>query len=335
MNIKISFIIPVYNVEKYLSQCIESLLFQDYHSLEVILINDGSTDSSPLICDRFANQDDRIIVIHKNNGGPSSARNIGIDNATGDYICFVDSDDFWIKNRLDCIVKQINNTRCDLLMIPMVSYYDSSDSYQIFSKKMNIGNYFTGNSNLTEVLKNDYAFGWCPVRFVINKNILNKDFRFMEGYLCEDVDFVFRLWNEVQTVDYFTDNVYAYRREQEASITHVASYKFSYDLLFMIKQNLSLFEHYRINDDLKNLLYLNFQDLVGVVLYWYSTYSKSQKKGLRESIKEIEYIFTLDSNYKHYATKKTKTVKFLLNTFGINATGMAWGVKRKITKINS
>ena len=95
----ISIIIPVYNVAPFLSQCIQSVLDQTYTHLEVIIVDDGSTDESPAICDKFAKLDTRIKVIHKKNGGLSDARNAGLDIASGDFIGFVDSDD-WIENAL-------------------------------------------------------------------------------------------------------------------------------------------------------------------------------------------------------------------------------------------
>lgn len=94
MNDLISVVIPVYNVEKYLDKCIETVSKQTYTNLEIILVDDGSNDLSPEICEAWKNKDKRIIVIHKENGGLSSARNVGIDLAKGKYITFVDSDDY-------------------------------------------------------------------------------------------------------------------------------------------------------------------------------------------------------------------------------------------------
>lgn len=91
---KVSVIVPVYNVEKYLKMCIDSIIYQTYRNLEIILINDGSTDDSAKICDDYAKNDNRIIVIHQENAGQSSARNAGLDICTGEYIAFVDSDDY-------------------------------------------------------------------------------------------------------------------------------------------------------------------------------------------------------------------------------------------------
>lgn len=90
----ISIIVPVYNTEKYLDQCIQSILSQTYTDYELLLVDDGSTDSSGVICDRYAEQDSRVREFHKPNGGVSSARNMGLDNARGEWIGWVDSDDY-------------------------------------------------------------------------------------------------------------------------------------------------------------------------------------------------------------------------------------------------
>ena len=94
MNKKISIIVPVYNLENYLERCVRSLLQQSYNNLEVILVDDGSTDNSSEMCDILCKEDGRVFCIHKKNGGLSSARNIGLDAASGDYILFVDGDDY-------------------------------------------------------------------------------------------------------------------------------------------------------------------------------------------------------------------------------------------------
>lgn len=101
---KISIIIPVYNVEKYLPTCIESILNQSYKDFEIILINDGSTDKSGMICDKYAHIDSRIKVFHKKNEGVSTARNLGLDHAIGEYICFIDSDDWLPSDYLEIIL---------------------------------------------------------------------------------------------------------------------------------------------------------------------------------------------------------------------------------------
>lgn len=109
MNELISIIAPVYNVEKYLDRCVKSLIAQTYENIEIILVDDGSTDSCGKKCDEYALLDDRIRVIHKKNGGLSDARNAGIDRASGNYIAFIDSDDFvselYIGKTMECHIR--------------------------------------------------------------------------------------------------------------------------------------------------------------------------------------------------------------------------------------
>ena len=110
----ISIIIPVYNVEKYLDKCINSVLMQTYKNIEILLINDGSTDSSGQICESYAKKDSRIKVIHKENGGLSDARNVGIEHSTGSYIMFVDSDDYIDCNMASVLYNLLNSTNSDM-----------------------------------------------------------------------------------------------------------------------------------------------------------------------------------------------------------------------------
>ena len=104
---KISVLIPVYNTEKYLRECVDSTISQTYSQLEIILVDDGSADNSGKICDEYAQNDKRVKVIHKPNGGLSSARNVGIDKATGEYIAFVDSDDYLKKDYVEKLLETI------------------------------------------------------------------------------------------------------------------------------------------------------------------------------------------------------------------------------------
>lgn len=110
---KVSIVLPVYNVEEYIEECLESILKQTYHNIEVILIDDGSNDNSGKICDFFAQKDNRIKVIHKKNEGVSEARNIGIKESTGDYITFVDPDDWIVNNAIEKMVNAIQNTNAE------------------------------------------------------------------------------------------------------------------------------------------------------------------------------------------------------------------------------
>ncbi len=113
--LKLSFIVPVYNVAPYLRKCVNSLLAQDYEDYEIILVDDGSTDNSPQICDEYAEKGPSIHVIHQANAGLSAARNAGLKAAKGEYVCFVDSDDYWEPNVLGGLMEQVQRENLDVL----------------------------------------------------------------------------------------------------------------------------------------------------------------------------------------------------------------------------
>lgn len=121
MNPKVSVIVPIYNVEKYLERCLESLLNQSLQEIEIILIDDGSTDNSRLICDKYAKQDNRIIVVHKQNQGLGMARNTGLELASGEYVVFIDSDDFIEKNAYQEMYDMIKAENAEMLI---TNYYE-------------------------------------------------------------------------------------------------------------------------------------------------------------------------------------------------------------------
>lgn len=125
----ISLIVPVYNAEKYLKRCIDSILSQTFRDFELMLIDDGSTDSSGHICDVYAENDERIKVFHKKNGGVSSARNFGIENASSAWISFIDSDDYIDSNYLQAFINMIDE-RPDLIILSGVSYDAKNSSYK-------------------------------------------------------------------------------------------------------------------------------------------------------------------------------------------------------------
>ena len=132
----VSVIIPVYKVEKYIRRCVDSITMQSYENIEIILIDDGSPDKCPVICDEYAKKDNRVKVIHKENGGVSSARNKGLEAAKGEFICFVDADDSIPKNSVDIMVSDITNKNADLLLC----------SFNILTNK---GTFFQGFENKT------------------------------------------------------------------------------------------------------------------------------------------------------------------------------------------
>lgn len=127
----VSIIVPIYNVEKYLEECLDSLLRQTYKDIEIILVDDGSQDYSPEICDKYAQKDARIRVIHKQNAGVSAARNTGIDHAEGEYIMFCDSDDVAHPQWVEYHVRAINENPDSFIVSDLVKFLDNRSNYQL------------------------------------------------------------------------------------------------------------------------------------------------------------------------------------------------------------
>ena len=158
----LSIIVPVYNTEKTIRQCVDSILSQEYNDFELLLIDDGSKDASPAICDEYARQDDRVRVFHKENGGVSSARNLGIDNAQGEWITFVDADDYITSNYLvnidsysdsDLIIREYNWQRGEKQRVD-----HRVDSYNTLNQDSQIRDFLNTFLNPPELLQPGKSF---------------------------------------------------------------------------------------------------------------------------------------------------------------------------------
>ncbi|MGG0739351.1 glycosyltransferase family 2 protein [Niallia taxi] len=194
---KITVIVPIYNVQEYLDRCLKSIIGQTYKNLEIILVNDGSTDSSGEICDNYAVRDSRIRVIHKENGGLSDARNVGIQAATGNYIGFVDSDDFIHKDFYHVLYNTIVNYQCDVVEVGYKEVYeyevDLSDDDFMENDEASIIKYFEKdkaviNSILDHDLRN---YAWNK----LYKKELWNNIKFPKGKLFEDVFTTYQIFN--------------------------------------------------------------------------------------------------------------------------------------------
>ena len=156
---KISIIIPVYNVENYLKKCLDSITEQTYKDIEIILIDDGSKDNSGIICDQYASIDKRVIVIHKNNNGVSAARNDGIKLASGEYVCFVDSDDWIDTDYIELAVCELKQHKPSLLVnnYKKINNYGKIYTRRFIEKRITLKK----EEAITQLAKQDY-FDWCP-----------------------------------------------------------------------------------------------------------------------------------------------------------------------------
>jgi glycosyltransferase involved in cell wall biosynthesis len=226
---KISVIIPVYNTEKYLYRCIDSVIKQTHKNLEIILVDDGSTDNSGKICDWYKNKDSRIRVIHKKNAGQSSARNIGIELATGDYIVFVDSDDWIAENIYEHCIELAETKKCDIVDFKVVF---TSDETKKFEPKTV---YTTELIEGKEILRNYLLKGqtevapFSPCRKLYKRSLF-QTIRFPEGKINEDIATNYRILMNCRKL-VVTNKIGYYYFQNSASTTRNGLRKRDFNLL--------------------------------------------------------------------------------------------------------
>lgn len=208
----ISVIVPVYKVEKYLDACVESIVNQTYKELEIILVDDGSPDRCPEMCDKWAKKDSRIKVIHKENGGGAQARNVGLDIANGEYIAFVDSDDIIHREMYSTLYSFLTENDCDIVECSYttelpIEENPSNKLIAVFDKK--------------ETLRENINGKYC-VQLIWNKLYKREtvgNIRFTPGKLIDDEFFVYKvLGNSNKTV--VIDSKFYFYRQQEDSVMH-------------------------------------------------------------------------------------------------------------------
>lgn len=214
----ISVIVAVYNIEQYIACCIESIQRQTYKELEIILVDDGSTDESGKICDAYKDKDDRIKVIHRENGGPGAARNMGIEHAHGEYIGFVDGDDWIEASMYEKMIQQAQKESADLVVC---RYYRVYRDFCVDESTNRITIYEKPFSMLTQCFKEDEAFliQSAPWNKLYRRTLLEEE-RFPEDTVYEDVVFSAKILSKVQKGVYIDTALYHYTCEREGSTTN-------------------------------------------------------------------------------------------------------------------
>lgn len=217
----ISVIVPVYNVEEYLRECIESIIIQIYSNLEIILVDDGSTDNSGIICDEYAEIDYRIRVIHKQNGGLSSARNIGIQSASGEYIGFVDSDDIIDQDMFSEMISAAKNYNADIVICG-IQYFKESvlDTLPCVHSSHVVA--ASGNKRF-EFIIDPNGMGDFAVNKIYRKNLFLSGILFPEDHIFEDIFTSYKLFSKAKKVVCLNEDYYYYRL-RSGSVSHSVKY---------------------------------------------------------------------------------------------------------------
>lgn len=295
-NELISVVVPIYNVKDYLKKCISSIKNQTHHNMQIILVDDGSTDGSSIFCDDFAKDDERIIVIHKNNAGLSSARNVGISNSVGEYICFIDSDDYIEEDYIESMLSYAKKNDCDIVCGGHFFLYENGS--RVIQKKYGEGIY-TRDTALKMLYKyelTDYAWD------KLYKRELFSDITYPDNRICEDMATTYKLFYRANLVGTIENVLYNYYQRSN-SITKLVSGKRAMDAFISYNERCTFFWNYFGKKDFDTemeLVKLAFYACIAakdnVNDYGYTTAKKylvSSKKYPKLSISNILRLFYL------------------------------------------
>lgn len=229
-DVTISVIIPVYNVQEYLNSCVESVVSQTYRALQIILVNDGSTDESGGLCDAWATLDERIMVIHQKNGGLSAARNTGVRYATGEYVLFLDSDDFWDDTEAVAkLMRRVEQTSPDVLQYSYKKYTEGTgEKVPYFSIPVAMPLLKTKDEQIAFLVRNGYYIA-SACNKLVKRSLLTEELQFREGVYSEDIEWCAKLMLAAKSMDFIPEAFYCYRM-RKGSISNTVSDKKCTDL---------------------------------------------------------------------------------------------------------
>lgn len=292
-EILLSFVLPVYNVEKYLDECVDSILSQITDECEIILVDDGSTDSSGAICEMYAEKDARIKLVKKENGGLSSARNSGLGVATGRYVTFVDSDDMIFDGCLSHILSWSKENSTDVCFLRATKFYPDSQRKdmgecivreRLFSQKKEDAVYHLAS------LPKYPGSAWAKLfrREFLTENDLH--FPFDRRY-SEDLGFMRDCILLAENFDYIDEPFYLYRQNREGSITNKITFRNFSDLFIFIEESVAKLTsdkkaHDRVCEYMMSFVAYEYT----ILLYHYNMLPDEDKKQALVKLKEYKWV---------------------------------------------
>lgn len=320
MSCKVSYILPVYKVEKYLRQCVESLICQTYRDIEIILADDGSPDGCPVLCDQLATEDDRIRVLHKENGGLSDARNAGLEMATGDYVIFVDSDDFWVgRDSLQKLVDVITrHPGCQFYNFNCCYFYQDSGKY---AKWVPYSDELSHSVSGSSAMRSLVASGTVPMsaclKAIDRRWLSDMRITFKVGQISEDIPWFINLLEHTKSCMFVNEYIYAYRQNVAGSITNSGGERSHNNLLDIVKTELEKIDGRSFTDEAKDALRSFLAYEVSIMMAGVHSLPKEKQESAREELKSLCWLLKFTQN------PKVKMVSKAYNIFGYDITERA------------
>lgn len=293
----ISVVVPIYNVEKYLSICIKSILSQSYRNIEVILVDDGSTDSSGYICDSFAAVDPRVSVIHKPNGGLSEARNVGIESSNGSFVSLIDSDDIICDNFIQTLYEIYLITGSDLVCCELICFYDE-DEYKLqrYWEQINKRECTYKKYTSKEIIEKSFYqhISITGAHQKLYKKSLFNDIKFPIGRYFEDLATIYLFFEMANSISVIDKKLYAYRMRTD-SIMNCTFNANKLDCIWVAEKIVS----YYAETDMEGVFCAAFR--VNRLVYDQIPYSfKSEKSQVWNEIKKYRWPVLADAKVQKY-----------------------------------
>lgn len=324
--VRFSIIIPVYNVDAYLDECICSVVSQSYTDFEVLLVDDGSTDGSGEICEQWAKKDARIKVLHQTNSGASSARNTGILAATGTYIVFLDSDDYWLsKEVLQQINARLEMTQPDVLVFNLKKVFERQIDAPYFDDRISMPVQQTDVESFCFISENELWTACAWNKAIRRELFANEQLRFCVGVTAEDIDWCLRLALHAERFDFLNLCAVGYRQREDSvsGNMNILKMKTLYENIYQSTVLLEKETRKRIN--LKG--YVAYQ--YGTLLHCYSTLPVSSEKwAMFPKIQQMEYLLEWSGNIKIRLIRRIKKIFGLRLTLQLLALRASFGIHR-------
>lgn len=319
---ELSVIIPIYNVENCLSQCVDSVINQNLDSIEIILVDDGSPDNCPQICDEYKNKYDNIKVIHKSNGGLSSARNAGIRAATGRYIIFMDSDDWWNPNVSvkKMLAEVTENPDVQMFLFTSLDYIDGRGLYKRTEHKR-LSNIRTDTVEhyYSDLLANGNLEVSAATKIIKREFLIENKLFFKEGIVCEDSEWILRLLRVLKSVYIINKSLYICRNGREGSITNTVKEKNLIDMLNIIVSSIDYYSNYENSN-----IVMKYEFCYCAYL-WFCALGLCYSSKIKIS-SELSRLFSKTVSVCKYSnSKKTKLSYNLYKLTGLKFTGFVLG----------
>lgn len=303
-----SIVVPIYNAEKYLRECIDSVLSQTFTDFELILVDDGSNDNSPSICDEYAQKDGRIKVIHKQNSGQAETRNIGTNTASGKYIIYIDSDDYITENTFFEDLYEIAKAEIDIICYKYRKYFDNTKTMADAGFKIPE---FKANDSMAvrinKLVAND-AFYCAPWSKAIKLSVIKDNgIEFKNGLLSEDQEWYYNVLINSASIEGIDKSYIAYRQHGN-STSNTWKIKNLTDTIEIIKNWKQKIETSDLENELKISLLNSLAKLYCNLLIGYTRYNNKEKKQFYKELKDLSNLIEYHINprvntfYKIYKT---------------------------------